>query len=376
MTRGVRLRLIAFVVVSAVGVTYVAASYLGIVDRLLGRGIEAHVTLPDSGGLFVGSEVTYRGVKIGSVSAMTVTRTGLRVGLALEEETRLPVNSPMYVHNLSAVGEQYLDFEPPATEGPYVRDGDTLTGDARSLPVGEDVLLEHLGSMIRSVDKDNLGVVVTELGLMFRDNATPLRALVDNGQALIGAASDNQEATIALLDSAQPVLETQAAHRENIRSFARDLADLTGTVAAADPELRTILAQAPAAARETRLLVEGLRPLLPSFLTSTIEVTRVLSERRDGLEQLLVTFPRLIALGPTALSGGEQKYGRVHLNFAQDPPPCTDGYLPAGERRSPHDTSYLPYYPAQCRSGAPVNLRGMSHAPPPSWQDAMTGVAP
>ena len=30
----------------------------------------------------------------------------------------------MYVHNLSAVGEQYLDFEPPDNKGPYAEAGD------------------------------------------------------------------------------------------------------------------------------------------------------------------------------------------------------------------------------------------------------------
>ena len=46
---------------SAVGIVYMAGTYLGLVDRVLGRGITVHATLPTSGGLFEGSEVTYRG---------------------------------------------------------------------------------------------------------------------------------------------------------------------------------------------------------------------------------------------------------------------------------------------------------------------------
>lgn len=104
MSRGVRIRLAVFVVLSAIGITYVAATYLGIVDRATGRNIEVTATLPGSGGLFEGSEVTYRGVKIGRVSRMTPTEEGVEVGISLEEDTKLPVDSEIFVHNLSAVG--------------------------------------------------------------------------------------------------------------------------------------------------------------------------------------------------------------------------------------------------------------------------------
>ena len=42
-----------------------------------------------------------------------------------------PIDSPMYVHNLSAVGEQYLDFEPPDDDGPVRRGRAHLRGRRR-----------------------------------------------------------------------------------------------------------------------------------------------------------------------------------------------------------------------------------------------------
>ena len=152
MTRGVRVRLVAFVVLSAVGIVYVAGSFLGITDRLLGRGLSIEATLPGSGGLFTGSEVTYRGVKVGKVSAMDVTPKGLRVRMALEDGTKIPLDTKMYVHNLSAVGEQYLDFEPPDNEGPYAKNGDVLRGDESSLPTSEELLLTQMNSLVTSLD--------------------------------------------------------------------------------------------------------------------------------------------------------------------------------------------------------------------------------
>ena len=210
MTRDTRIRLIAFAIVSALGLTYVGGNYLGIVDRILGRGYNVNVILPASGGIYEGAEATYRGVKIGKVDKMTVDRDGLRVRVALKEDARVPASSKVRVANMSAVGEQFISFEPASNAGPMLREGSTIHGDAESLPVGEDVLLQHLSTFVSDLDSDDLNVVIKELGTMFRDNATPLRSMVDSAQAFITEAQANQGETIALLRHAQTVLETQS----------------------------------------------------------------------------------------------------------------------------------------------------------------------
>jgi phospholipid/cholesterol/gamma-HCH transport system substrate-binding protein len=363
---------------------YVGASYLGFVDRVLGRGYTVHVLLPQSGGLFTGSEVTYRGVKIGEVSRMTVKDKGLKVDVALEEDVRVPKASPVYVHNLSAVGEQYLSFEPASKQGPMLQDGDTLRGTKDSLPLGEEVLMQDLSRFVLSVNGSELNTVVNELGIMFRDNATPLRSMVDSTQAFIEAARANETPTVDLLHNAQTVLQTQADNSANIRSFANDLAALTGTVASSDAKIRRILNQAGPAADVLVRLVRDLRRLLPKLLPPLISISELLDARLPALEQLLVTFPRLVSAGPSALLAppdDNAKYGRVNLNMNQDPGPCVDGYLPESQWRDPIDygdredaatspplpskRTFEPWFNAECNEGPPVNMRGMKHAPDP-----------
>ena len=168
MRRGVKVRLAAFVVLSAVGITYITATYLGLVDRITGSGHTVTATLPGSGGLFEGSEVTYRGVKIGKVDKMTPTIDGVEIEMTIKEEVELPTDSAIYVHNLSAVGEQYLDFQPEDEDGPYAKDGTVFEGDESSLPVDEADLLVDLDDFVGSVDKGSLRVVVEELGTVRR----------------------------------------------------------------------------------------------------------------------------------------------------------------------------------------------------------------
>jgi phospholipid/cholesterol/gamma-HCH transport system substrate-binding protein len=361
MTRGIKVRLVAFVVLSAVGIVYVAGTFLGITDRLLGRGFTVHATLPASGGLFEGSEVTVRGVKVGKVARMDVTQGGVRLDLALVESTKIPLDSKMYVHNLSAVGEQYLDFEPDSRKGPYAGPGDTIAGDDESLPMSEEQLLTEMDALVGSVDGAELSTVVAELGTMFRGTANPLQEMVDSGSGFVDAANANKDETIQLLRTGRTVLQTQADNEREIRSFSRDLADLTGTLRASDKDVRALLQGGPGAVRQVDSLLRGLEPTLPVFLSNLLTVNQVLTANLPGLEQTLVTFPRVIASGFTGTPG--DGYGHINLQLNNSVPACTKGYKPNSTWRPATDVSDGPIYPAKCLAGAPQNMRGTKYAP-------------
>ena len=359
MTNTVKLRLLAFVVLSAFGIVYITASYLGFIDQLLGRGLTVQATLPTSGGLYEGGQVSYRGVQIGKIGDMTATDKGVTVELELEEGTKLPKDAPMFVHNLSAVGEQYLDFEPDTDDGPYAEDGDVLEGSAASLPVDEAELLVQLDSFVSSVDKENLQVVVKELGALFENTGIPLQRLLDNGSRFVDEAAAHTDETIALLDRGRTVLRAQQASGENIRSFSRDLRLITDTLRESDGNLRQVLDETPGAARELQGLIEDLEPTIPVLLGNAISVEQVVVSHLRGMEQLLVTFPRVISSGSTGTT--PDGYGHVNLQY-DSTPPCREGYLPASEWRQGNDLTDGPIFPARCLEPN-SNYRGFNYAP-------------
>lgn len=360
ITRGIKIRLVAFAVLSAVGIVYITASYLGFVDRVLGRGLTVYATLPSSGGLFEGSEVSYRGVKIGKVKEMNTSREGVELVLSLKEGTKLPKDAPMYVHNLSAVGEQYLDFEPADDEAPYVEDGERLAGDADSLPTDEADLLVDLNDFVGSVDEENLQVVIAELGTMFADTGEPLQQLLDNGGRFVDEASANSDDTIALLDNGLTVLGTQQDNAENIASFSHSLKQLTKALANSDQDLRQVLQGTPGTARELNALLTDLEPTLPVLLGNAVSINQVVVGHLAGIEQLLVSYPRVISAGPSGSTA--DGYGHVNLQY-DTAETCTEGYLDSDEWRQFNDLTDGPIYPAQCLAGPPANMRGSKYSP-------------
>ena len=379
MTRGVKIRLVTFVILAAVGIVYIAATYLGIVDKVLGRGVTVHATLPKSGGLFVGSEVDYRGVKVGKVTGMQVTRDGVRLTMLLKDGTEIPTDSDFHVANLTAVGEQYLDFEPTSTAGPYAASGHTFAGSASSLPVSTDDILVNLSSFVNSLHPKDLRTVVHELGTMFSGNAENLGTLIDSAGKFVRAAKAHEDQTVGLLDSGGDVLKTQQAHKGDIRAFAQGLADISGTLKQSDPQLRTILQGGTSAVREVNSLLTGLEPTLPVFLSNLVSVNQVVTARLPALEQTLVTFPVVVRNNFTGTPG--DGFGHLNMQFGYTVPVCTKGYLPAKDWPSALDTRDLPLFPAKCADpraqpgytgNQPINQRGVNFMP---RLDASTATA-
>ena len=278
----------------------------------------------------------------------------------------------MHVHNLSAVGEQYLDFEPPDDAPPYAKAGDVIRGDESSLPTSEELLLTQMDSLVGSLDGAELSTVVGEAGTMFRGTANSLQRMVDSGSQFVDEAAANTDSTISLLESGRTVLQTQADHEQDIRAFARDLADLTGTLRASDQNLRTIIQGGAPAVREVDSLLRGLEPTLPVFLSNLVTVNQVLTANLPALEQMLVVFPHVIAAGFTGTPG--DGYGHINLQFNNNVPACTKGYKPPSQWRPATDTTDAEIYPAQCRSGPPLSMRGFNNAPK-SGATASTGRA-
>jgi phospholipid/cholesterol/gamma-HCH transport system substrate-binding protein len=346
MTRGVKIRLAAFAALAVVGMVYVGASYLGVVDAVLGRGSTITVSLPTTGGVYQGSEVDYRGFQVGRVKEIKPTAAGADVIVSLEEGARIPKSSAVQVASVSAVGEPYLNFVPETSAGPYLADGDRVNGDDATLPPSTDEMLTNIDAFTRSIDPDDLNTVVNELGDMFRGNAENLRILVDSGTEFVDQATAHEAATIRLLNSGKKVLATQQDQGDDIRDFADGLAKVTKALKKADPDLRKVLKEGPDAIDEVNSLVDELRPVLPKFLIPLIELNQVLNPRLEGIGQLLATLP--VAVKNSMIGVPGDGYGHISMNFLYDRPACTQGYLPPNLWPAPYELDDFPLYPAKC----------------------------
>ncbi|MEU9986037.1 MlaD family protein [Streptomyces sp. NPDC048045] len=364
ITRTVRAQLLAFATVTALGVSYVGARYTGLVDDVLHRGYTVRADFAESGGVFPGAEVTYRGVPVGRVGDLQLTGSGVSVALKIEDGApKIPADTLAVVADRSAVGEQYVDLQPRRSGGPYLTDGSPIPRSRTRTPLPVTDLVLSLDRLVNSVGKDDLRVTVDELGKAFAGTGPNLSRLVDSGDALVESASESLPQTVSLIDDSRKVLKTQADQGSAIKSFSRDLATLTEQLKSSDGDLRRLIGNTAPAAQQLDSLLKSTRPHVPVLLTNLISGGQITVARLPGVEQALVTLPLNVAGSYTVIPGDGTTHFGLTVN-ADSPPACTQGY--GTQRRDPADTGTRPANTdAHCTAprGSKTSVRGAQNAP-------------
>jgi len=364
LRRSVKIQMVAFAVLAALGISYVSLSYIGLGQRIFGGTYTISADFADSGGIFTNAEVTYRGVQIGRVGALHLLRDGVRVDLVLREGApKIPTSAQAVVTDRSAVGEQYVDLRPAASSGPFLAAGSVIPRSQTTIPVSAQTLLVSLDLLVRSVDRTNLATVVDELGTAFAGRGPDLQALLDYGDQLLTAARAALPRTLRLIDDAGVVLATQQAEGSAIRGFSHSLALLTGQLRASDPDLRGVLASAPPAVDQIVGLINDNQTDLGILLANLVSVGQLTVRRTQLLREVLIAYPLVVIGGFTVAPDSSLHFGVV-LNL-NDPPVCVRGYE-STPKRIPQDVANIPANtrahcaePPQSRTG----IRGSQHAP-------------
>ncbi|MDO9378213.1 MAG: MlaD family protein [Nocardioidaceae bacterium] len=341
ISRRVKVQLLVFLLVTAIGTTFVGGKYAQLDRLFVDRTYPVSVSLPDSGGSFAGAEVTYRGVSIGRVGSLELTETGVEAVLDIEKSApEVPADVTAVVANKSAVGEQYVDLQPQSSGAPYLEGGSSIPRDRTAIPLDTQTLLVDVNNLVNSVDKSNLKTVVNELGTAFNGTGRDLGRIIDTSNSFIETADDNFDITAELIGNSTGVLQTQIDAEGDIKDFSRDLRLLSDTLVSSDGDLRTILDDGPRTASQLRQVVAENADDLGALINDVRTTNRIVVTRLDGIRGLLILYPYVLQGGWSVVAPDGAGNFDAHFGLAitTDPKICTDrdGYRPM---RPPADTS-------------------------------------
>jgi phospholipid/cholesterol/gamma-HCH transport system substrate-binding protein len=368
LTRFVRVQLAIFTILGIVGVVVMVVFYLQ-APTLLGIGrMTITLELPATGGLYRFSNVTYRGVQIGRVTAIGLTPHGATATLSLDTSPTIPADVQAEVRSISAVGEQYVDLRPRTDSPPYLHNGSVIAMNDTTMPQPIGPVLEQTSKLINSIPTGKLSALLDESFKAFNGAGYDYGSLFDSSAQFSGDLNGVAGRARTLTDDTGPFLDAQAQSTDAIRLWARSLAGFTGQLATNDPEVRTVLERGPGAFNEASKLLDQIKPTLPVLLANLTTVGQIAVTYHASLEQVLVLLPPFTAatqsfLGDKNPTGEPQ--GDYSLTFS-DPPVCTVGFLPPSQWRSPADTTTVDTPDGlYCKlpQDSPIGVRGARNYP-------------
>lgn len=350
------LSLIGVIVVLLVTVAYL---FNNVLDTPILRGTKTvKVELTSTGGLFEGSAVTYRGVKVGKVQQIRLSGKGVVAKVVITSSDKIPVDSVVKVRSLSPVGEQYLDFQPKTAEGPFLKDGSVIPATSTDLPKTLASTVISVNKLLDQIDSQQLHTLLTELSTGLAGTGEQMGKLVDQGSQLLAQLDELWPETDRLITNGNTVLSIGTDKADDIRSLASSAKDFAAFLKNYDPELRNTLAMAPADLAALQQLLTDMNGHLPKFLSTAVLVSNLFRSYAPHLGAILANYSAGLGVVPAAIHDGI-----VYIEgIPQRPTVCsypTSRRAPTNPVRRPMVTT------GHCPDSAPNLQRGASHAPGP-----------
>jgi phospholipid/cholesterol/gamma-HCH transport system substrate-binding protein len=340
LTRFVRIQLAIFAIIGTIGVIAMVLFYIQ-APTLLGIGrMTVTLELPATGGLYRFSNVTYRGVQVGKVTAVALAANGAKATLSLGTSPKIPANLQADVLSVSAVGEQYVDLRPRTDSAPYLHDGSVIAMHDTTIPQAVGPMLDQLNALVKSLPKNKIAQLLDESFQAFNGAGYDFGSLADSSSRISADANSIIDRTRTLTEDSGPLLDAQAQTTDSIRRWAHSLAGISDVLVTDDSKVRTILQNGPGALDEASRLFEQIKPTLPVLLANLTTIGQIGITYHPSLEQVLVLLPASVGYTSTA-AGMNWPDGKARGDFAltiDDPPICTVGFLPPNQWRSPSDT--------------------------------------
>ncbi len=344
MTRLVKIQLTIFAVVTVLALAVMSVSYLKLPTAFGWQRTDVALEMPDTGGLYQNANVSYLGNVIGRVDSVTLTPGYVVANLHFDARADVPENVRAQIRSVSAVGEQYVEFVPEGEPSGELADGSVLGPNRVDMPQGIGPVLDQATVLMASIDDAKMRRVISESFDAFNGSERDLQRFLDSAQLLLEEARSNTDVTRQLIADAEPVLDSQLRSSDSIRAWTRNLADLTDQLRTNEPQLTSIIQRGPdSLARATKVL-NDLQPTMPVLVANLVSVGEVGVVYNRSIEQLLVIYPALVSSLITAINGAKDT-GEIKVDFnlqINETPPCTTGFLPADQRRSPADLSVPP----------------------------------
>jgi phospholipid/cholesterol/gamma-HCH transport system substrate-binding protein len=239
-------------------------------------------------GLDQRSDVKVRGIKVGRIRAVTLTRDGrATVRFDVDAGVRLPRATLARIEPVSVFGPKdlTLDLGTDAGKGPYLPDGAAVTRTQDPQDLADTATPAY--RLSTAINPDDLATVLHTLATGLNGQGPALNRTIGNSAQLIDQADRNRAQLQQLLNDLTGLTQTLGDRGPAINTILASGNDLGAALTAHPDKIGQLLDQAGALADQSGRTLQQHGDNLATITDTTGQATAVLNQQRPNINPLL-----------------------------------------------------------------------------------------
>lgn len=259
-------------------------------------------------GLYKASDVRILGVKVGKVTAIEPDGTSVKVTMQYDPKFKIPAGAQALVVAPSIVSDRYVQLTPTyATGMPEMANGADIPQNRTAVPVELDQIYASLDTLNQALgpngaNKNGALSNAIKVGAdNLAGNGAQLNTTLDNFSQAVQTLANQRDDLFGTVRNLQVFTTTLANSDQTVRTFNKDLADVSAQLDGEKADLASAVRNLSVALSDVATFVRVNKANLTANVKDLASVTSVLVKQKKALEEFLDT-------APTALSNLQLAY--------------------------------------------------------------------
>jgi len=256
----------------------------------------------EGGGIAVGNDVTLSGIKIGSVTGLSLDNGDALVSFTTAGKYPLGSQTTAHIRTGSLLGERVLALE-SAGSG-TLRQSDVIPTSRTSSPYSLNDALDELTTNTAGTDTASLNQSLDTLSVTIDKIAPQLGPTFDGLSRLSRSLNGRNENLASLLKGASDVTQVLSQRSQQLNTLILNANDLIGVLNDRRQAIVNLLANTAAVSRQLSGLVADNEKELAPTLKRLNSVSAMLERNRDNIAQILPNLKKFMLTQGETLANG------------------------------------------------------------------------
>lgn len=236
----------------------------------------------DATDLLPGDSVRVAGVRVGTVHSVSVVHQHFaRVTFDVDKDVPVLTSTKFAIRYLNLVGQRYVGImEEPGAGGP--QDPKQVIGTDRTQPALDlTVLFRGFKPLFHAVSPDEVNAFAMEIIKTLQGEGGVITDLAAKSATLTNTVADRDAVIGGVVNNLLAVLDTVAKRNAGLNQTVEQLQRLVSGLAGDRNAIAASLQNIDNLASNSALLLQGIRPYLPSDITSLGKIAGALNTTRN-----------------------------------------------------------------------------------------------